>query len=101
MSNLMMELAMMSKKDYYKEFIENDVIRVIFGYKNEKEYDSDDYFEMSLRVWVGKEYFDEFLNNPKVENNMEVVKLFMETKTYTSSFVWCRFDIFVLQHRSS
>ncbi|ECL9126283.1 hypothetical protein FT318_08690, partial [Campylobacter coli] len=79
MSNLMMELAMMSKKDYYKEFIENDVIRVIFGYKNEKEYDSDDYFEMSLRVWVGKEYFDEFLNNPKVENNMEVVKLFMET----------------------
>lgn len=55
MSNLMMELAMMSKKDYYKEFIENDVIRVIFGYKNEKEYDSDDYFEMSLRVWVGKE----------------------------------------------
>ncbi len=79
MSNLMMELAMMSKKDYYKEFIENDVIRVIFGYKNEKEYDSDDYFEMSLRVWVGKQYFDEFLNNPKVENNMEVVKLFMET----------------------
>ncbi|OEX31123.1 hypothetical protein A0M79_09585 [Campylobacter jejuni] len=79
MSNLMMEFAMMSKKDYYKEFIENDVIRVIFGYKNEKKYDSDDYFEMSLRVWVGKEYFDEFLNNPKVENNMEVVKLFMET----------------------
>ncbi len=38
MSNLMMELAMMSKKDYYKEFIENNVIRVIFGYKNEKEY---------------------------------------------------------------
>ncbi len=33
MSNLMMEFAMMSKKDYYKEFIENDVIRVIFGYK--------------------------------------------------------------------
>ncbi|EEC6225072.1 hypothetical protein G5X73_001732 [Campylobacter jejuni] len=29
---------MMSKKDYYKEFIENNVIRVIFGYKNEKEY---------------------------------------------------------------
>ncbi len=29
MSNLMMELAMMSKKDYYKEFIENNVIRVI------------------------------------------------------------------------
>ena len=37
MSNLMMELAMMDKKDYYKEFIENAVIRVIFGYKNEKE----------------------------------------------------------------
>lgn len=55
MSNLMMELAMMKKQDYFNEFKDNDVIRVIFGYKNEKRYYSDGYFEMSLRVWIGKE----------------------------------------------
>ncbi|MBK1973891.1 hypothetical protein JG677_07525 [Campylobacter sp. TTU-622] len=79
MSNLMMELAMMKKQDYFNEFKGNDKIRVIFGYKNEKKYYSDDYFEMSLRVWIGKEYFDEFINDPKVKNNMEVVNLFLKT----------------------
>lgn len=79
MSNLMMELAMMKKQDYFNEFKGNDKIRVIFGYKNEKKHYSDDYFEMSIRVWIGKEYFDEFINDPKVKNNMEVVNLFLKT----------------------
>ncbi|EAJ1254989.1 hypothetical protein A0Y59_07385 [Campylobacter lari] len=71
-----MEIVLMGKEKYYKKFKNNHKIRFLFGYSNGKE---DDYFEMSLRVWINEKYFKESFENHKAENILNGINLFIET----------------------
>ncbi|TKX28916.1 hypothetical protein [Campylobacter estrildidarum] len=78
MSSSMLEIQMMNKEEFFNKFKNNDDIRFLFGYANKENYESNDYFEMSLRVWIDRKYF----NNPKIKNYAEMIKSFEKTSFF-------------------
>ncbi|WP_221886042.1 MULTISPECIES: hypothetical protein, partial [unclassified Campylobacter] len=83
MDNIM-QIAMIDKKEFFDKFKSNDKIRFLFGYKNKEKYDSDDYFEMTLRVWVDEKYFNfnEIYNNSKAKDDLDAMILFEKTSFF-------------------
>lgn len=75
-----MEIADMGKEKYYEKFKNGHNVRFLFGYSNGKENEENDYFQMSLRVWINEKYFKESFENPKAENSiLNGINLFNET----------------------
>lgn len=50
-----------TKEEYYKKY--GTKVRFLFGYINHLIYDESDKFEISLRVFVPKKYFEKYKNN--------------------------------------